>query len=805
MVNTVQDKYSTVNPIYGTPPAQQSGLFLGRYQINFINAISDGGEILGTAPDAAFIARYLATHNLYFSVNRVRSAFSRQKAGKGDIAYIQALVVDLDPKSDKFLDYDHLLWSFFGLPEPKDKTSDLTRQQMWLLNGPVRKMFTSKGPPTIFWFSGRGFQAMWLLTEVIKVNDLKDIVEVENHGRALVQALDSDSVFNIDRIMRLPGTANQKTAAVSVVLCETGCKYTLKQMRKLWGYKEASSDKPEVDTQETNEALKSVHWGEVFSTESRLDLGPELMSSLHDIRMSDVAVDRGMAGDPLPGQKDSSRSGHDFAMAIALRNYRLPPQMLFQILMLNEGGKCQDAASKNDRRYFERIWTNMPKATAAEDDFKKDLEDVVVDIDKIVDASKDIADCWVISSQNKIYDKAADVWSVPQAFDRHHLLAYPGEKGGPPKATNALIKSGHRAKDVTWWPGQGQIVSGSLNLYRPPGWGVDKDRSWVDQYYERILRHVFRTNEEIEVFLDYCAFIAQFPELKPNHHLLLWSMMEGIGKDTVIRLFAVAAGLHNFVECEPDDIFRGFNDALAWKKMVHLAEVEAIAESKAMYKMLKRLLANPPAWIELNCKTRAKMRMPNLIAFVLSSNSPRALSLTKRSRRLAPVHCNEWEMKSEVAMWAQRLCHHKGAAVHGWLMERDVTRFDPGMRHDVPEMVAHRGEMIESAKSDTEILIEELFEAKEDMFEKDVVTTENVRDFCDRHRMKLSTFRLLVMDRGAVKIEGVVRYGAITKKVFLWVLHDVDKYTACKAGSTLRTPRPPHTMKSLEDLARGIV
>jgi Mesyanzhinovviridae DNA primase len=64
-------------------------------------------------------------------------------------------------------------------------------------------------PPTAIIFSGGGYQALWRLNDVLKVGEDQNIARVESLNKRRIAELGGDpSCFNVDRIMRLPGTVN---------------------------------------------------------------------------------------------------------------------------------------------------------------------------------------------------------------------------------------------------------------------------------------------------------------------------------------------------------------------------------------------------------------------------------------------------------------------------------------------------------------------------------------------------------------------------------------------------------------------
>jgi len=146
----------------------------------------------------AFVLANDGTKNLYYSVNPLRRAMSK-KAAKIDIAAVEYALADLDPNSDE---------------TPEAAKARYLHQ----LNG----MFEPK--PTAIIDSGNGIQCLWRLAQPIKLGkpikdkdgkltygeqDLANIANVEARIAAVMVQLGSKAgTQNIDRILRLPGTAN---------------------------------------------------------------------------------------------------------------------------------------------------------------------------------------------------------------------------------------------------------------------------------------------------------------------------------------------------------------------------------------------------------------------------------------------------------------------------------------------------------------------------------------------------------------------------------------------------------------------
>ncbi len=132
---------------------------------------------------AAYVGAWDGKENLYFSVNAPKPNSADGKLAKDDIAFIRAVFVDKDP--DK------------SLPFPEAR-SELEQYVPHVLKHSMR--------PSITLDSGGGFQFLWKLAEKLDAGTFQKAVEEQ--GRGLAALFVGDSVQNIDRILRLPGTQN---------------------------------------------------------------------------------------------------------------------------------------------------------------------------------------------------------------------------------------------------------------------------------------------------------------------------------------------------------------------------------------------------------------------------------------------------------------------------------------------------------------------------------------------------------------------------------------------------------------------
>jgi hypothetical protein len=133
--------------------------------------------------------------NIYFQVNPDRRPLDEidKKSRKEHIAAVVALHADIDAYKDG---------------------EDLEAGRQRVLKALTDELPPGMpGPPSVINSSGNGFNALWRLREPIVLSGQDDIEVVEARNRWLAKVVGGDSVFDVNRIMRLPGSVNYPNAA----------------------------------------------------------------------------------------------------------------------------------------------------------------------------------------------------------------------------------------------------------------------------------------------------------------------------------------------------------------------------------------------------------------------------------------------------------------------------------------------------------------------------------------------------------------------------------------------------------------
>lgn len=162
----------------------------------FTEVIDDDIHVAAIKPDGTNIGAYFGSdveaavdravkynvsgRNIYWTANRCDEEVG-SKPSKEEILSARFSQVDIDPPKNG---------------SPFDKA------------GAISTLETCSLPPSVIVDSGNGIQALWRFAE-----DSSDFERVEGINRALIERFAGDSGFNIDKLMRVPGTVNYPNAA----------------------------------------------------------------------------------------------------------------------------------------------------------------------------------------------------------------------------------------------------------------------------------------------------------------------------------------------------------------------------------------------------------------------------------------------------------------------------------------------------------------------------------------------------------------------------------------------------------------
>lgn len=271
--------------------------------------------------------------NIFFGA----SPRMRKSGEKADIAHVATFWADLDGK-----DY------------PGGKAEALEK----LLNFEIT--------PTAIVDSGHGYHGYWVLSEVVVVSDPK---QLEGCMLGIERVLGSDSVHNLDRVMRLPGFVNMKylNEPLPCVLLEEyfhpELYYELDDFKRYW-----------VDP---GSQTRAITLG---------DIPNEVPSRFEKLLESDRKLSATWHGTrKLPN--DSSRSGYDMSLAQQLKQHNFSNEEIAAVLLQSPSGKGQEATPQYLALTIGKARVSEIEADTFEERLKKYeamVDSIPVDISKVL-------------------------------------------------------------------------------------------------------------------------------------------------------------------------------------------------------------------------------------------------------------------------------------------------------------------------------------------------------------------------------------------------------------------------------------
>jgi len=200
--------------------------------------------------------------------------------------------------------------------------------------------------------------------------------------------------------------------------------------------------------------------------------------------------------------------------------------------------------------------------------------------------------------------------------------------------------------NLTYHPGEGRLVLTRdrhrlANTWQPGFQATHHGVTRQDiQVFLDQCKLVLLTDENVEYFLRWAAFVVQYPGRKPNWGWLI-STMPGLGKDWLLKFLRWAVGDRNHISATIGMVQSAFTDYLE-HKLITVSETHQQTSAKGkspadVYNQLKEYLACPPDHIMVNRKHQAPYAIPNLSAWVFLSNYRVPLYLEPGDRRLLVV------------------------------------------------------------------------------------------------------------------------------------------------------------------------
>jgi hypothetical protein len=575
--------------------------------------------------------------NLYFTVNCAEGFEHPKEPGKWNkpkkehMQRMVALHVDIDPVDG----------------------ADIDAQQAEILG----KLGAYSKPPSVIIFSGGGYQGFWLLREPVPITNAD---ELEAYNRRIEKDLVGDHCYNIDRIMRLPGTVNLPDAK-----------------KRAKGRVQALATVVQADWQLVYGLDDFTPWAEAAGAGKPRGAAKE---------KSDPGwVERVLANGPDasgPHSYGGDRSRAVWAVVCALARKKWSVEQIEAALLDKNNALSGHIYDQNDPE------------RAAKRQATKAVEEAFTGVS--------VEDFWAyMPNHSYIFTPTSEMWpagSVNTRVGKVGLFDDDGrpridEKTGEQATVSASmwLDWNKPVEQMTWAPGEGVVIKDRLiadggwfersgttcfNQYRPPtithGDAAQAQR-WIDH-----VAHVYP--DDAGHIIRYFAQRVQQPANKINHGLVLGGE-PGIGKDTLLEPLKQAVGAWNFADITPQHLLGRFN-GFAKSVVLRISEARDLEINQyQFYEHTKIYMASPPDVLRVDEKHLREHAVVNCCGVIITSNhKTNGIYLPANDRRHYVAWSNLTESDFDESYWNDMWqWYHGGGFGHvaAYLATADLSDFDP--------------------------------------------------------------------------------------------------------------------------------
>jgi hypothetical protein len=227
-------------------------------------------------------------------------------------------------------------------------------------------------------------------------------------------------------------------------------------------------------------------------------------------------------------------------------------------------------------------------------------------------------------------------------------------------------------------------------------------------------------------FLDWLSYILQNPGKKIGHAPFLCSDNQGVGKDTLFAPLVYGIGLHNVRKITPEDLRSPHNTFL--NSQLIICNEMANFEKNFVYNRLKPYLEMSNTHLTVNPKHSPTYDVPNLQNWAFCSNYMNAIPMDDTDRRIWAYLI---ETIPELKEYFHRLYHWLlkdggNAITVGWLMQRDISNFNPA---DAPPMTEAKSRMIDATRPPAVRWVMKQFDAGKYFHQRKYAIVSEIREF----------------------------------------------------------------------------
>ena len=587
-------------------------------------------------------------YNLYFHVNPTIRIMSK-KADKDSIAALEYLHVDLDPR-------------------PGEDVQEEKARYLLLL---TEKLPDTVPQPTFIVDSGAGYHAYWKLEQPFPIDgEASKVEEAERYNQQIEAEFGGDHCWNVDRILRLPGTLNRpdkkkRDKGRTTYLC------TLVEHNEVAYPLGKFTPAPLVQTEggfaDHLQMVDIKGTVESFTDIDRLD---EWKVPLH----TKIVIVQGL--DPDEPNRWESRSEPLWYVTCSMTRCGVPDEVILSVLE-NPAFKISESVLEKGRgaRKYALKQINDAKENAISPELQE-LNAKHAVVRSVAGSCRIISEKWdeELNRLSLDYQTATDFNTYYQNQKMEMMV---DGKDGPklvsvPKGKWWLTHPNRRSyESVIFAPGR--EVAGSYNLWT--GFGVEPRAGSCELYLQHLRENICSKNEEhFNYLLGWMAYAVQRPG-EQGHTAIVLQGSRGAGKGVFASNFGALFGRHFLSVTNGDHLVGKFN--------AHLRDCVVLFGDEAFYAgdkkhegALKVLITESTLMTEKKGVDAQTGR--NYTHVILASNDDWVVPAGQNERRFFIMRVSDDKMQDSnyFDAIAREMEHGGREALLHLLMHYDLTGFN---------------------------------------------------------------------------------------------------------------------------------
>lgn len=184
-----------------------------------------------------------------------------------------------------------------------------------------------------------------------------------------------------------------------------------------------------------------------------------------------------------------------------------------------------------------------------------------------------------------------------------------------------------------------------FNLYCPPRisegpYLEDNPLLYVQPFWDHVHK-LLPYGNDAEKIIEWCAHIIQKPYEKVRWAPILYSIDQGVGKDTLINFIQGIIGKRYSSTIKPTDLLGTFNE---WARsiIIRISEVSDTNEKfnrRKFQEAVKAVISGDDAFVTINEKYGQKYNARNIAHVIITTNNPQDILVTEEDRRYDVFEC----------------------------------------------------------------------------------------------------------------------------------------------------------------------